>query len=166
MCRAALALRGAPRPRRGQGSFRGGSRRRRDPSLRCACSDYFFFPPPCGLSSVAVGVSGAGVTRRDSARHGGTGWRSGPGHSLAGHSRCGRPLPRSPLSPLALPASVCEIPALPHLGSITTRISPLPPRLSPAMLRPVQPPLPRAFPSCGAVMLGSPGPRASSGGLQ
>lgn len=104
------------------------------------------------LSSVAVEVSRASVTRRDTERHrgragpGGTGWRGGPGAASPGlpaeRGRCS-----AVLTPLALPASRWEIPALPRVGSIPPRSSPLPP----PMLRLVQPQcLSHAFPSADA----------------
>lgn len=124
-------------------------------TLRCAFSLILFilFVLPLrllsDLSSVAVEVSGASVTRCDSERHrgragpGGTGWRGGPGAASPGlPAERGRS--RVLLTPLALPASGWEIPALPHLGSIPSRSSPLPP----SVLRLVQPRcLPHAFPS-------------------
>lgn len=121
----------ARRPRRGRGSSRGGSRRRPGPLAAMRFPGVLFLSPPCEPRSLSLICCrwdvGAGVTRR------GPGCRSCPGSAAPRRHRA-------------------EIPAPPHRGSITARVSPFPRR-----------PCPAPCPPAG-VMLGR--SRASPGGLR
>lgn len=129
---------GAAALRRGRGSSRGRCGQRRDPSPRCAFAERLglgFSPrrASSARSSVAVAVSGAGVTRSDGAR-------AGPA------------APALSAPPRALPASLPEIPARPR------RL----PHLAPPASATLRPPLPRAPPP-RVVMRGGPDPRLLRG---